>query len=579
MLGFVACSDDDDNYQPGTVSGPQVFFPKDTPTQFDLSNSETSFNIPVKRYVTTDALTVPIQLTDTNSVFTVPAEISFAVGDSMSVIPVSYDPTKFEFNDYKEASIAIDEKFATPYGTSELIFKAGVPLTWKSLGKGTIVDNVLEFQDKVTILACEQNPNVYRIMAPYANFKGNDSFEGYDKANEPDDYLELTILQPGDKVGDVTVTLKDLIYYDVFNTGFFNISYSDVINFVHPSGLKSYKDDESGWKHNNVLSYAADGVTPTKLQLAPSYYMFSVGGFNYTQYDGVVEIYFPGNDPLDYDLEVAYMGKNVSPDNVYSANFELGVGADLEEVKYALVSGDDAETILGGILSGSIETESVTASTTISIPLQKAGTYTLMAIGFAQGEAQSYDYETILFEMGGGETWTAVAHGFYSYGVEPLTEGGESAYEGKQEGILYQSSLDETRFRIAPWAHWSSDGLIFTWNKETNVIKANAVDTGENYIEEGEDYGRILFSDLVSFDENYAKYPSTYKPETKTFEFWGTYHFGQYWFGAVIETFVVDDGLEATPASARGMKKGASRSKAHKMSSRFATAKLEKGQI
>lgn len=580
MMGFVACSDDDDNYQPGTVSGPQVFFPKGTPTQFDLSNSATSFNIPVKRYVTNDALTVPIQLTDTNSVFTVPSEISFAAGDSMSAITVSYDPSKFEFNDYKVASIAIGEQYATPYGTSELVFKAGVPLTWKSLGKGTIVDNVLEFQDKVTIMACEQNPYVYRIKAPYANFKGNDSYEGYDEANEPAEYLELTIMQPGEKIGDVTITQKDLIYYKDFNTGFKNIQYADVINFLHPSRLSSMKDDETKWTHNNVLSYAADGVTPTKLQLAPSYYMFSVGGFNYTQYDGVVEIYFPGNDPLDYELTVEYMGKNVSPDDEYSAVFDVTMGADLEEVRYALVSGDDAETTLMGVLDGSIETETLAGSATLPFPMEKAGTYTFMAVGFAQGESQVYDYATILFEMGGGETWTAVGHGIYSYGVQTLTEDGGSAYEGKQEGILYQSSLDETRYRIAPWAHWSNDGLIFSWNKETNVIKASGVDTGENYVEDGEDYGRILFSDLVSFDESFADYPSTYNPETKTFTFLCAYHFGDYWLGAVAETFVVDDGLkEEAPAEARSMKRGASRTSISKKSARFAAVKLEKAAI
>ena len=117
----------------------------------------------------------------------------------------------------------------------------------------------------------------------------------------------------------------------------------------------------------------------------------------------------------------------------------------------------------------------------------------------------------------------------------------ESAYEGTRKSVLYQSSIDESRYRIMPWGNWACDGLIFSWNKETNVIKANSVDTGDDYVEDGENYGRILFSDLTSMDPSYAEYTSTYDPETKTFEFLCAYHFGEYWLGAITETFVIEE--------------------------------------
>lgn len=572
VMGFAACSDDDDNYTPATISGPQVFFSNELSKTVNVSGDATTFAIPVSRFNTDGAVTVNIAKTDTAGLFNVPATVSFAAGEKEAKLEIGYDPAKFEYNEAKGLVLAIDKASATPYGTDTLKLSVVMPMTWKSLGKGTYVDNWAGYSGAVEVQQCEQQPTNFRLVKPYAGFDGGEDFvmEG-----EMDPYLSFTLLQKGDKLGDVEITQEGLLYFPIYFTGMIIPDYGVNIEIDHPSEFTSLRN-EGAWLFNKVVEYQDNGL-PALVQFAPYYYMDGVGGWNNTKVDGVIEFYFPGNEPLDYDLTVEYMGKSVSPDDEYTAKFDLTVGADLEEVKYALVNGDNTEDILAGVLSGSIESESITASTSLSIPMEKAGTYTLMAVGYAQGEAQAYDYETILFEMGGGETWKAVAHGVYSYGVEALSEGGSSAYMGQQEGILYQSSLDETRYKIAPWAYWNNDGLIFSWNKETNVIKANAVDTGENYIEEGEDYGRILFSDLASFDDSFAQYPSTYKPDTKTFEFCCAYHFGQYWCGAVVETFVVDDGLNTEePAAARVMKQGAKRSLAHKKNARFAGVQMDK---
>ena len=572
VMGFVACSDDDDNYTPAKVSGPQVFFNNEISKTVNLSGEVTSFTIPVSRYNDAEAVTVNIAKIDTAGLFNVPTSISFAPGEKEASLQIGYDPAKFEFNDAKGLVLAIDKSSATPYGNDTLKLSVVMPMTWKSLGKGTYVDNWAGYSGAVEVLQCEQQPANFRLVKPYAGFDGGEDFvmEG-----EMDPYLAFTLLQKGDKIGDVEIAQEGLVYFPVYYTGMIIPDYGVNIEIDHPSEFSKLRNEES-WLFNKVVEYQENGL-PAQVQFAPYYYMEGLGGWNNTQSDGVIEFYFPGNAPLDYEMTVEYMGKNVSPNDVYTAIFDLTAGSDLDEVKYALVSGNDAEAILNGILDGSVESETIDASTTITIPMEKAGTYTFMAVGFAEGEVQAYDYETILFEMGGGETWKAVAHGVYTYGVEVLTDNAGSAYDGQQNGILYQSSLDETRYRILPWAHWSSDGLIFSWNKDTNVIKANAVDTGENYIEEGEDYGRILFSDLTSYDESLADYTSSYNPETKTFEFLGTYHFGQYWMGAVIETFVVDDELNVEePAASRGMKHGAVRNQTGKKNAKFAAARLEK---
>ena len=556
LMGLSSCSDSDDNYQKASVSGPQVFFDKDMSKVVNLTFDDTSFKVPVSRANAAEAVTVSLSKEDEENLFTVPSSVSFAAGQSVAEIEIGLDPSKFEFNEFKNLTLKVDPEMGTPYGNGTLPLSVGMPLTWKSLGKGTYVDNWFGHVSNPEIQQCEQDPQKFRVAAPYADYDGDDYF---DMSGTMDAYLELTVLKPGDVFNDVTITENDLVVFPIYSTGAIHPSYTDdVIVMLHPSEYSSMASDQTKWAFNKVLEYDADGK-PAKIQLAPSYYMMKYGGWNNTQNDGVITIYFPGNDPLDYDVDVTYNGKYVSPSDEYTAQFSISVGADLEEVKYAFVASSDVNAILSGILNGSIETESLSKSADVNIPVEKAGSYTLVAVGYAEGEAQSYDAETILFEMGGGETWTAVAHGVYNYGVEPLTEGGQSAYSGQENAILYQSSLDESRYRIAPWAHWSSNGLIFSWNKETNVIKADAVDTGEDFIEEGENYGRILFSDIATFaPEYYGKYPSTYNPQTKTFEFWGAYHFGEYWLGAVIETFVIDGELPAAvskrSAAQRSMK-------------------------
>ena len=556
LMGFSSCSDSDDNYQKASVSGPQVFFDKDMSKVVNLTFDDTSFKVPVSRANDAEAVTVSLSKEDEENLFTVPSSVSFAAGQSVAEIEIGLDPSKFEFNEFKTLTLTVDPEQGTPYGIGTLTLSVGMPLTWKTLGKGTYVDTWFGHQTNPVIQQCEQNPQKFRIAAPYADYDGDDYF---DMSGTMDEYLELTVLKPGDVFNDVTITENDLVVFPIYSTGAIHPSYTDdVIVMMHPSEYSSMASDQTKWTFNRVLEYDANGI-PAKIQLAPSYYMMKYGGWNNTQNDGVITIYFPGNDPLDYDVEVTYNGKNVSPDDEYTAQFSIKVGADLEEVKYAFVAGGDVNDVLVGILNGSIETESISKSTDLNISVEKAGTYTLVAVGYAEGEAQTYDAETILFEMGGGETWTAVAHGVYNYNVEPITEDGTSAYIGQSGAVLYQSSLDESRYRIAPWAHWSSNGLIFSWNKETNVIKADGVDTGEDFVAQGTNYGRILFSDIASLDpESFGSYPSTYNPETKTFEFWCAYHFGEYWLGAVIETFVIDDELPAATskraAAQRSMK-------------------------
>ena len=328
VMGFVACSDDDDNYTPATVSGPQVFFNNELSKTVNISGDATSFTIPVSRYNDAEAVTVNIAKTDTAGLFNVPTSISFAPGEKEASLQIAYDPAKFEYNEAKELILAIDKACATPYGNDTLKLSVVMPMTWKSLGKGTYVDNWAKYTGEVEVQQCEQQPENFRLVKPYAGFDGGEEF---DMSGEMDQYLNFTLLKKGDKLRDIEITHDDLVFFSLYFTGMILPDYGVNIELDHPSEFSKLRNEDS-WLFNKVVEYQANGL-PAIVQFAPYIYMDGLGGWNYTQYNGVIEFYFPGNAPLDYDLTVEYMGKNVSPDDEYSASFNIEIGADLEEVK------------------------------------------------------------------------------------------------------------------------------------------------------------------------------------------------------------------------------------------------------
>ena len=72
-ITFGACTDSYE-YDPATVSGNQVFFDFNLPTTRNITTSASSFDVQIKRYVTTEAITVPLTVTkEAGSIFIFPA--------------------------------------------------------------------------------------------------------------------------------------------------------------------------------------------------------------------------------------------------------------------------------------------------------------------------------------------------------------------------------------------------------------------------------------------------------------------------------------------------------------------------
>ena len=411
-LAFTACCDDVEYSPADKPVNAQVYFPTTNGATVDLSKDKTSFDVTLMRAKTDEAITVPITATGDGSFFTIPTSVSFAQGVDKAVLSISYNPESLEYDAYSEIKLTIgDESATTPYGMAQYVFKAGIPAPWTSLGKATFSDAFL-FANKysVELQRNDLNPSLYRLVDPYSEGLTK---EGFTSNGDQSPYVEFTLLKPGDKIGDVTITMEDLVYFPYYCTGFFNTSndYNTNVDAHHPSDFSSL-NSEAAWTFNRVLQYQADG-TPAGVQLAPYYYMNGHGGWNNTQADGIITIIFPGASLKDYTINVEYKGRftNVGGDNYAVADIQLG--ADVENAKVVMVEGNDIQAAINGILDGSLEGIEISQSGSVNIPSTANGLCSIVAVGYGEGESQEVAYTSFEFSAG-TDRWMSLGTALYT---------------------------------------------------------------------------------------------------------------------------------------------------------------------
>lgn len=164
-------------------------------------------------------------------------------------------------------------------------------VVWVPLGIAKFTDNFW-FGESVYCQAYQNafTPHLFRLENP---FRALCEQWGIAPSEDCGKYIEVTVLQPGDVQSDVKITQKDLVYFPEVNTGYYYSRYDADIVIRHPGIVSATYKNEAYWTHNKVLTYQSNGL-PAKIQLAPQYYMYGVGGFNQTQADGAILITFPG---------------------------------------------------------------------------------------------------------------------------------------------------------------------------------------------------------------------------------------------------------------------------------------------
>ncbi len=528
LLAFVACSDDDDFEAGPLATGNGYYFDGTASSSIALSAAETSFTVPVYRSNIGSDATVAVATTvtltttdaggavvdaDASSLFDIPSSVSFGANENVANFTIGYDPDVLEYETYSFTLSVEGSGETSPYGVASYSFTAGVEEPWTSLGKATFYDYFYFYYPyEVEIQQNDLDPTRFRLVEPYLEGL-EDPDEGYtDYAPfTPGEYMTFQIMQPGQKLNNTTITMDDLVYFDPYDPGWFFSDYGSEVLIYHPSAFSGWQS-ESDWTYSTVVSYQADGVTPAMVQLGPIYYMPDYGGYWDCHDDGYIVIVFPGADYVetDYSVGVSYKGTYTDTrDNVYAIG-SFTLGADVAYAEVAMAAGNDASSLLYGILDGMVESQTITSDCSLTFPLEDSGQYTIMIVSYDEsGEAWEYDYVVISYYASSSENpWTSLGYAEYTDDfVSALYSVGNMTYDVE----IQENSQEPGLYRLVnPYGEaypWNDPG---DWDTSHDYyMEVNATDPDYVYIPEFDSgcnwgYGNFLMVSEVGYYVGYG---------------------------------------------------------------------------
>lgn len=409
----------------------------------------TSATITVMRKKTDGAITVPVTVKDTSGLFSY-TPITFEDGQSETTFNLTFDAIGIG-NTYLVSFSIEDPLYASKYSSNP----ASIDFTvlrekWNNLGWGTWEEQgYWEFDEpvKVPVYQNDQNKSLFRVAMKFTNESGK-ATAIYTK--DSDEYLTFKVLKVGDTFAKQKVTTEGLVVFDVFDTGYYNPNYpSAPIWFVHPSGFSSL-GTEADWQYNKVLAYQNDEAkTPAGIQFAPYYYINGVGGWNYTQEDGIMTLVFPGATLTDYTVSIA---AGETSDGKLPVEFTLG--ADVAAAKYAVYEGElskaAAERHVNAIVKGTEESKAVPEAGAVEITMDKSGVYTVLAATFDdKGAFQASAAQAVNYVAKGDEETYAVS---VNAGLELTSRYEPEGYTRRNSAQFYVYGKDLADLKVGLYA-------------------------------------------------------------------------------------------------------------------------------
>lgn len=497
VAGFASCADEYKSYTPATADTDQVYFSNDLIPVFELADfTENQIVIPVTRQKTNDEITVQLGLIDESNFYTLQTkQVTFPAGASKADAIVTFDATSLEYDQYPEATIYIVDgvidpedllipepeeeggeeatpaegeesqeaaepaegdkeetpkptpKYTTAWGDPTFTFSVGVPAPFESIGTGVFTDNFWEEGEcEVEILHNTINPSIYRIVDPYGSFG-----RAYYDDNRTK-YMEIQLLEPGDKLWDTEITMSDLVFFPVHNTGYLHSTYGAYVKLYHPAYMY---DDEASYAHNKVVAYKEDG-TPGMIQLAPYFYMDGVGGWNHTTEDNIVTILFPGFTPKDLAAEITYKGIFINVAEEANAMVSGTFGADVTDVRGVVVPADaDDDAVADAILEGELEAVEIdlTDPNNIIVPIgDQTGALKVVLVVVDDEAVKTVTSAMFEYYGGGGDNpWKSIGIGLFSDNFcAPLwgNEDEEPAAAGPYQVEILENSENPGLYRV-----------------------------------------------------------------------------------------------------------------------------------
>lgn len=515
-VGFMtSCNNEPLTYESGNGgSGSGIFFAENTDTQVTLDADGGSFTVYVNRGVKGEELTVPVTVdfpentkVDLSSTFSYPSSVTFKADETSVPFVIEYvpfDESEMDYDTYESLLLSIPSEYHSSYGTglTDVEISCVYPSPWRSLGKGTFTDEGWWISDdddtiEVEFFQNELDENLFRVTNPYVAFTGENT------------YFQFRVLQKDEVYMDQVVPETGLVAYPDFKIDYYPDEDADVY-LVFPGRFPNFADP-SNWVYNYVVDFQDNGL-PGEIKISPYYYMFGVGGWNYTTLEPITML-FPGYEALDTEVAVVYNGMLNKPDNSMEAVAYVDLGKDVTKAKVALVPGSYPTDAITGIQDGSIESQTITSSSQVNItfdPNNAEGNYSIVAVSYYGDEARGYDFTTFKYVPANSATWSLVATGEYTYldfwannlGLEP------------EVLELYQSDADPGKFKIE---HWFNDvDFAFTVDASGNIMVAEQ-ETG--FVNGG---AMIFVDDLVDYTGG-DKYGTSYLKD-------GVYNFAVIYF-------------------------------------------------
>ena len=231
-------------------------------------------SVPVYRAVANDAFTANITVTTDAAGIIAPSSVSFAAGEKKASIDINLGE-ELGVGKIVDITIALSEADASIGGVSETVVSAFKEYVFETLGMGTFQDNWAfgpEFLYEVEIQKAIGFDR-YRVIDPYKDGLTNDDglWENWIAMGTRCPYIEFWETGEGDLI--------------LFNNYALGINYQAVgsqpIRAYHASSFSGTTPE---------FSKKLDDKT---YQLAPYYYINGLGGWNNTEYDGVVVITLP----------------------------------------------------------------------------------------------------------------------------------------------------------------------------------------------------------------------------------------------------------------------------------------------
>lgn len=408
---LTSCSSDDD-YQWASISGTEVYFSNTLESTVELSTEANSFNVPINRSDDSEELTVNLIVTQAEgSILSIPTSVTFAKGEKMAIITVSYSPEAIEFGSYEEASIVIaDENLTTPYGSNAYTFKAGAT-AWVNWGTGYYREDCMTtfFSTENLIAEVTIQRNVieegkYRLVNAYGEAYG------YNEPGDWDDSQDYYIT--------IDATDPDYVYVENSNTGM-DWSYGEVsiqslvayyltkgnsleaIKAAHPEYFGTLKDGVITMPANSMLISMAD---------------YQNGGWYSSNTNGMFAVALPGSIIADYSAEISYNGIYTNVANEVFAIGDLTLGTNATTVKAVVTKSNiDANEVAEDILTGAVIEAIDVSAGNIAVPVGNlTGELQIVVAVIADNAVQTVATARFDYYGGGAEPWTSLGKGYYT---------------------------------------------------------------------------------------------------------------------------------------------------------------------